>query len=43
MNARLSSTPHVCWRPGQDVWLESQNYVMRTLKAEDAFGRILGL
>ena len=36
MDADESNHTSVGWRPGQDVWLESRNYFMRTLKPEDA-------
>lgn len=41
MNADPVIDAAIGWRPGDDIWLESQNYFMRTLKPEDATARML--
>lgn len=42
MSADPNIDASIRWRPGQSVWLESQNYFMRTLKPEDVSDRLLG-
>lgn len=41
MSGIPNSAAAVTWRPGDDVWLESQNYFMRTLTAADATDQVL--